>query len=135
MLLKKTSITCNGSLILKLLTVYKEKLFIAATRKQFLWYTVKEKISLNWRKFCWFKNIFYDPKVGDLITLKKIFFESTKLSSIQRNFFFDCISKKFFFRSKKYFFGSKKLFSQWIYFYFIMITVKYIKNLGKIDVQ
>ena len=23
-------------------------------KETFLWYTVKEKISLNWRKFCWF---------------------------------------------------------------------------------
>ena len=37
--------------------------------------------------------------------IKENVFESTKLFSIQRNFFFDCISKKCFFDSKKLFSG------------------------------
>ena len=28
-------------------------------KKTFLWYMVKEKKSLNWKKFCWFKKIFF----------------------------------------------------------------------------
>ena len=31
---------------------------LETSRKQFLWYKVKEKIFLNWRKFCCFKKIF-----------------------------------------------------------------------------
>ena len=34
--------------------------YITTLRKQFLWYTVKEKISLNCRKFCCFKKIFFN---------------------------------------------------------------------------
>ena len=53
------------------------------TEKTVLWYTVKEKISLNWG--------------NRFIYIKENVFESTKLSSIQRNFFIDHILKKCFF--------------------------------------
>ena len=39
------------------------------------------------------------------VYIKENLLESTKLSSIQRNFFFDRISKKCFFNSKKLFSG------------------------------
>ena len=65
-------------------------------------YTVKEKISLNWRKFFWFKTIFFNVK-NLFLWIKENFFELTKLSSIKKNFFFDRISKKCFFDSKKLF--------------------------------
>ena len=68
-------------------------LITISARKQFLWikgtfflYTVKEKISLNSRKFCWFK---------------KIFFSVNKSISLDQ--------RKFFWINKTYF-NSKKLF-------------------------
>ena len=57
------------------------------------------------------KNVLWSKKI-DLLTLKKFFFESTKLSSIQRIFFFDLESKKHFFdiQSKKKFLWIKECF-------------------------
>ena len=55
-------------------------------KETFLWYTVKEKISLNWRKFCWFKNIFFNT--------------NKSISLDQRNFFW---IDKTLFNSKKFF--------------------------------
>ena len=55
--------------------------------------------------------MFYEFKKISLIQrnrfvyIEENFFESTKLSSIQRNFFFDRISEKCFFDSKKLFSG------------------------------
>ena len=54
--------------------------------KQFLWYTVKEKISLNWKKFCWFNKIFFNVN-------KSISFDQRKFFWINKTFF---NSKKFF---------------------------------------
>ena len=48
-----------------------------------------KKVLLIQKKFLCFKEI-------DLFRLKKNFFESTKFTVIQRNLFFDCISKKLF---------------------------------------
>ena len=76
--------------------------WICTPRKQFLWYTVKEQISLHWRKFCWFKKIFFNLNKS-ISWDQRNFFELTKLSLIQRNLFFDRISKKCFFDSKKLF--------------------------------
>ena len=57
--------------------------------------------------------------------MKEKFFEVTKLSLIQRNFFFDRISKKCFF-------DSKKLFSQCkVYSHPLMCPLLWPKVLGK----
>ena len=48
-------------------------------KEMFLWYTVKENISLIWRKFCWLKKICFNQK--NYLQLKEIF------SVIQRNCF------------------------------------------------
>ena len=64
-------------------------------RKQFFWYTVKEKISLNWRKFCWFKKIFF--KVNKSISLdQRTFFWINETFFNSKKFFLDRISKKLF---------------------------------------
>ena len=55
-------------------------------KEKFLWYTVNEKIYLNWRKFCWNKKIFFNVN-------KSIFLD-------QRKFFWN---NKTFFNSKKFF--------------------------------
>ena len=78
-------------------------------KEKFLWYTVKDKISLNWRKFCWFKKKFFnvnksislDQRIFFLIN--KTFFNSKKFSSFtvyQRNL--SLISKKLFSQCKRF---------------------------------
>ena len=63
------------------------------------------------KKFLWIEKSFVNSKIFPLIQrnrfvyIKDISFESPKLSSIQRNFFFDRISKKCFFDSRKLFSG------------------------------
>ena len=83
--------------------------YLNFTRKQFLRYTVKESF-VNLKKFRGTHDIFckirkngrpYSRSTGAGSTtlvpvLQKKIFKSTKLSSIQRNSFFDRISKKLF---------------------------------------
>ena len=66
--------------------------------------------------FLWSKEI-------DLFTLKKFFFETTQLSLIQRNFFFDRISKKCFFDSKKLFSVSTLLTNTQTKIYLISLSL------------
>ena len=65
-----------------LITPKKQFLWIKET---FLWYKVKEKISLNWRKFCWFKKIFFNVNKSisldrrKFVWINKSFFNSKKV--------------------------------------------------------
>ena len=96
-------------------------------KETFVWYTVKEKISLNWRKFCWLKKISL-IYTNQFLWIKEIFFELTNLSLIQRIFFFDRISKECFF-------DSKKLLSQCtevLFFSEYIESEKYLVNTTKI---
>ena len=68
---------------------------ICGQRKTF--FEIKKVLSI--------KKIFFLIQWNRFVYIKENFFESTKLSSIQRNFFFDC----------KCFLDSKKLFSEWGY--------------------
>ena len=54
----------------------------------------------------------YLIKRNRFVYIKENFFESTKLSSIQRKFFFDRISKKCFFDSEKLFVEAICFFSK-----------------------
>ena len=51
-------------------TLRKQFLWI---RETFLWYTIKEKISLNWRKFCWFKTIFFNVNKSISLDQRKFY--------------------------------------------------------------
>ena len=50
----------------------------------FIWYAVKEKTSLNWRKFCWFKKICFNVNktipldLSNFFWINKAFFNSKK---------------------------------------------------------
>ena len=70
-----------------LLSKFKPNPFITP-RKQFLWYTVKAKISSNWIKFCWIKKMFFN-------VCKTISFDQRKFFWINKTFF---DSKKLFFQ-------------------------------------
>ena len=105
-------------------------------KETFLWYMVKEKISLNWKKFCWFKNIFFNVNKSISLDQRK-FFELTELFLIQRNFFFDGVLKKCFFDSKKLFSQRKDVDKTWYFldsklFLDSLITRKSLKLLDNI---
>ena len=80
---------------------------LQAPRKQFLrieetflWYSVKEKISLNWRKFCWFKQIFFS--VNKYFSLdQKNFFWINKTFFNSKLFLFRPYIKEMFLQFKK----------------------------------
>ena len=93
----KSAIFSQFQLIFIFIARRKQFLWIKET---FLWYTVKENISLNWRKFCW---------------LKKIFFNTNKSISLDQRKFFGI--KKTFFNSKKCYLSpyiKETVFSVWL---------------------
>ena len=80
-------------------------------------WTLKGFFDIRSKKKClWSKESFVNSKTFSFIKRNRFVcinehcFESSKLSSIQRNLFFDRISKKCFFYSKKCFFDSQKCF-------------------------
>ena len=82
----------------------KKHLFDIRSKKKCLW--IKE--------CCVYSKKFSLIQRNRFVYIKENAFESINLSSIQRNFFFDRISKKCFFDSKKLFSGRSNI-SAWIF--------------------
>ena len=71
----------------------------------------QRNISLNWRKFCWFKKMFFNVNKSISLDQRK-FFWINKTFFNSKEFFLWPYIKEMYFDSKKCFLDSKKLFSQ-----------------------
>ena len=95
-----------------------------APRQQFLWYTVKEKISLNWRKFCWFKKIFFNVNKSiswgqsTFFWINKTFFNSKKC------FLWPCIHEMFFWFKESVFSVCAYGIGSQTFFHYFKLTVE-----------
>ena len=90
---KTISRKCLSIVIVAYIPPKKQFLWIKET---FLWYTVKEKISLNWRKFCRFKKNFFSINKSICLHQKKLFLINKTFYTSKTFFFFWPQIKKMF---------------------------------------
>ena len=75
------------------ITLRKQFLWI---RETFLWYTVKERISFNWRMFCWFKQIFFNVNKSISLDPRHFFWINKTFFNLKKFFLWPYIKEIFF---------------------------------------